>query len=76
MLWMHSMTFPLYYSVETIVFISFVFDNSNGTIGFMERVLSLDFVPITFLFLFVDIVMFGIVDSIFVFIVGVGLKIC
>lgn len=68
-----GVSFPLYDSVETVVFIGFVFHNSDGTVRFMKGIFSNYFVSNTFLLLFVDVMMFRVVYSVLVFIMRYSL---
>lgn len=73
-LWMHSMSFPLDYSVETVLLVRGVVDDPLGAIGFMKGVVALHDISIPGLFLFLDVVGMRIMYAVFELVLRVSLK--
>lgn len=66
--------FTFHHSIEAVVLVRFVFHHSDGTVRVVDGVLSLHFVSNTFFLLFVDVVMFGVVNGVFELVMGFGLQ--
>jgi hypothetical protein len=60
-----SVSLSLNYSIEPVVLIGSVVNSENSTVGFMERVRPLDYIPIPRLLLFLDITSMVVLYSIF-----------
>jgi hypothetical protein len=73
MLRMAGMTFSVNLRIEPAVLIRRVLHSENGTVRFVQRVLSLDHIPIPRFRLRLDIPSVMVLDSVFELIFGVGL---
>lgn len=73
-LWVNGVSEFLNYSVESVVLVSGVFDNSGGAIGFDEGVLSLDYVSVSDFVLLFNVSGVGIVNSVVETVFWVSLK--
>jgi hypothetical protein len=60
-----SVSLSLNHSIEPVVLIGSVVNSENSTVGFMERVRPLDYIPIPRLLLFLDITSVVVLYSIF-----------
>jgi hypothetical protein len=68
------MTFSVNLRIEPAVLIRRVLHSENGTVRFVQRVLSLDHIPIPRFRLRLDIPSVMVLDSVFELIFGVGLE--
>jgi hypothetical protein len=74
MLRMVGMSFSMHDSIEPIMLISHILYPKNGTVGFVQRVLSLDYISIPSLVLGLDITSVVVLYTVLELIFRVGLK--
>lgn len=60
--------------LEAMLVISCVLDNSDGTIGLYEAVISSHHIAVSFFVLFLDVPCMWIVNSVLEFVFGIGLR--
>jgi hypothetical protein len=74
MLRMVGMSFSMHDSIEPIMLISHILYPKNGTVGFVQRVLSLDYISIPSLVLGLDITSVVVLYTVLELIFRVGLN--
>lgn len=64
----------VYYSIESVNFIGFVFDNSSGTIGLFKRIRTFNFITIAFFVLLLLITGVWVIDGVVELVFGWSLR--
>lgn len=73
-LWVHCLSSSLHHCVEAVVLVGGVFHSSDGAIGFMQAVSTLDHVSVSRFPLTLGVSGFVVTDAIIEVVFGIGLK--